>query len=290
MGDAAGLGEVGGACTARGAAYRAEPTDVSAERTRPERVAPVLITLLLMSCSFPYRTASSGETGCSRDAIVISDKHDGYGAISWAASCDDRTYQCTYVHGDVECTATDANEPTPEPAAEALPATPRETPDAVGGFAFGMSTADARSACEDGGHEWADEQAEHHTCSGTPEPVGYSAAARLRFCDDELCAVQLTVVPEQPGQWMDAFVDLRSALLERYGEPKTKNIRIPQSCSGESLAECVEAGTSTATMEWRWGNGAMVRYTLGRPSPNEGVAALRILYVVPRKQANAGAL
>lgn len=60
-------------------------------------VLGVIMGLALTGCGAQIRAASAGHMGCSPDEVVISDKHTGWSAVSWKASCRGADYSCVQV-------------------------------------------------------------------------------------------------------------------------------------------------------------------------------------------------
>lgn len=73
------------------------------------RTHAVLRTVLLAAvavssgCAAQLATASSGEIGCPREEIAISNQTTGWNTSSWTAECRGRAYYCSGIAGSISC-------------------------------------------------------------------------------------------------------------------------------------------------------------------------------------------
>ncbi len=159
------------------------------------------------------------------------------------------------------------------PAAPAAPTAPvfstTVPPAEVAGFSFGASKDAARAACESASHEWK-ESRRAFECSGTPVDSGLDARARLTFCGDTACRIELLMTPKGADAtgWVDRLTTILDDLRARYGEPTSHDVSYADSsCAGSRLFECIQSGSTHFRYEWKWANGKYVVLSLGaRPS------------------------
>lgn len=171
-------------------------------------------------------------------------------------------------------------------AAAPKPAT--DAPTAAAGFTFGDSVDAAKAACANASLEWSQER-KGYRCSGTPVDTGMPAHARLTFCEDELCRIDVIVAPEgEKAALADDIQRIVTTLSKRYGEPNERDVLYGQSCVGAALPECVAKGASHFWYEWRWAGGHKISLSLGSrkpvvpvegtPPPKPIAASIRIHY------------
>jgi hypothetical protein len=101
------------------------------------------------------------------------------------------------------------------------------------------------------------------------------ASATLRFCDDAVCAIALSVAA--PSAWMSAFVKFDKILKSKYGEPVGATGELPGGCRNETAFEhCVMATGLKFVREWRWDSGERIVLKLG---PGDGAPDLEVVYI-----------
>ncbi len=161
-----------------------------------------------------------------------------------------------------------------------------EPPNGAAGFAFGMAESDAQATCEKATLSWQPASPGHFKCSGTPTPIGVDAASLVQFRDGKLSAVQLSAAPQDRTIWVAEFGRLLRALTDKYGEPASRDVQIPNYCVGEEAGKCLDEGKIDCTVVWRWRGGVAVTLFMGRTK--EGLARIRLVYRGASASPNAG--
>jgi hypothetical protein len=251
-----------------------------------------LLVLTSVTGCFDKQAATSGQTGCAPDQLVISDEEDNYSSKTWTATCGDERYYCSLVGtgketSQVNChpaaspssanqTTTSPGKPVAEPAAPAA-ATPTEQgpPKAVAGFTFGSSVAEASSACTVPGYEWQPGAQDHFRCSSAPVSLGIEAVPTVRFCKEKLCAVSLEVASR--NAWLTAYAKFTDVLTKKYGRPASAKGELRSNCATEAEFEsCIMTDGLELVRDWKWNTGARIslRLAAGKDAPE-----MKIVYV-----------
>jgi hypothetical protein len=220
----------------------------------------VVVLLLVPGCLSAARR-SSGAIGCAAEEIQITDESIGIlGDNTWTATCHGRRYFCSMnaskYADQVSCSSAsgghshDDAEPT-RATVEAPPARP-EPPAKPAGFAFGSTLEQAGEACTGAGGQWEPGQNEAR-CSKPALPVGFEGEARIRFSGGHLSAVE--IIRRAPDQQADAlkgaFVQVTTALQNKYGKADQAFVRVPSLCA-EKLASCLRAKQAKISANWTW--------------------------------------
>ncbi len=165
------------------------------------------------------------------------------------------------------------------PATPLTPLTPAfssaPAPTEVAGFSFGSSMAAARAVCEGASFEWR-EGSRASQCSGTPVNNGLDGRARITSCGDEICRIEILIVPktDEGSPWLDRFTQILADLRDRYGEPTSHDVEYADaSCTNVRLLECLQSGQARFHYEWRWKDRRRIILSLGsripRPSASD---------------------
>jgi hypothetical protein len=177
-----------------------------------------------------------------------------------------------------------ANEVHTPVAAEPKPAD--EAPINAAGFTIGTTLEATQSLCTNSSFDWKAGKSSY-TCSGTPVDTGLGAHARLSFCEDHLCRIDVLIPPKDSGPAVSQSIERAvTTLSKRYGPPTLHDVLYGQSCAAAALPGCLAAGKAHFYYEWRWGGRKAVILSLGRrEAPPEGVvvdpataATIRIRY------------
>jgi hypothetical protein len=265
-------------------------------------------------CAPSRQAMTAGEVGCPPSELSVHDEESssgwGQSADTWVAECRGRRFICTEVvtsgidyswlfsdsvdsrDSDVSCREELSARPE-QPAATAvrerqLPP-PSAPPSGGAGFELGSARPEVRQRCEASGHAFRGEGAQTF-CSGAAAPLGFAASTRLTFCGDVLCGITVEHVPD--AAWAEAFRDLDSRLTEKYGPATQRQVRIPSVCrTPPKFDRCALDGALDFEVLWQWPHGERLRLLLDKPAAS-GVAALRLVYVMPRgfRRADSSAL
>lgn len=112
-------------------------------------------------------------------------------------------------------------------------------------------------------------------CSGTAVSVGMDSSVTLRFCDDAVCAIALSIAA--PNAWMSAYGKLDRTLKNKYGEPVASTGELREGCRNETAFEaCVMASGLKFVREWKWDSGERILLKLG---PGDSAPELQVLYI-----------
>ena len=244
---------------------------------------------LASACTASRQAKTAGAIGCPAAEITIGevDRQMGWNQSSktWPAECRGRKFMCTEVitsggtnaqSSQITCAEELAPASTSETVAASAPAATAaataqtstaasekvKAPDKVAGFERGSSLETVQSVCSAAGQEFqaAGKQA---TCSGTGEDLGFAASTAFEFCDDELCGLQLEAAGTAPAKLVSNLKTLKQALVNRYGEPQSNEVRYPQSCQGDALAKCLAEGQAYFEYSWTWKSGEAIKLKLG---------------------------
>jgi hypothetical protein len=162
-------------------------------------------------------------------------------------------------------------------AAASDAADPKPTEDAptnAAGFTFGKSLEETKSLCTGSSFDWKEGHASY-VCSGTPVNTGLNAHARLSFCDDELCRIDVMMPPQTSGPSLSEILERTvTTLSKRYGPPTEHEVVYGSSCAGAALPACLGDGSAHFFYEWRWAGHQKVTLTLGPRKPHPAGAAV----------------
>jgi hypothetical protein len=255
----------------------------------------------LLGCTPSRQALTAGEVGCRPGELSISHQESsgGWGqtAETWVAECRGRRFVCSEVttssadfswlfsdsvdsrDSDVSCheEQTSGFALALQPRAPVLPAR-SEPPSGGAGFELGSTRADTRARCQSSGHSFRDEGVQTF-CSGAAAPLGFEASTQLTFCNDALCGITVSHVPERA--WSEAFKDLDARLTGKYGPATVRQVRVPSMCrTTETFDQCALDGVLDFEVRWQWPAGERLRLLLDKPS-RSGLASLRLMYVLP---------
>jgi len=242
------------------------------------------LLLVSISACLDKEAASSGQTGCSRDEVQISDENGS----TWVATCHGERYYCSHVttgqhSGQINCHAAAGSnteeDAKPATTAVAKRATPEEEPpNGVAGFNFGTSVIEASSVCTEHGYTWEPATEDHFRCSGAPLSVGVDAEPIVRFCDEKLCAVSLQV--GSADTWLATFTRFERLLTKKYGPPAHSKGVVYSNCATEAQFQtCLASGKLELARDWKWESNARISLHAGA---NSNAPQLQVIYV--RKQ------
>jgi hypothetical protein len=165
------------------------------------------------------------------------------------------------------------------------PATLREPPDGAGGFKFGMSEDDVRSACESSNHAYASAAPEHASCDGVASDVGAPATAGLIFCDGKLCNITLEIESTGQETLLQGLLRWKGALVERYGGPTSSGGEVPLECQGDESA-CLVDRRAKVVVLWSWPSRRSITLVPNVEQPDQ--AHVRIVYSATSRRAAPG--
>lgn len=150
----------------------------------------------------------------------------------------------------------------------------------AGGFEFGSSASDVVAECERAGFE-AESSEKTVRCSGTAAPIGAEADADIGLCGGRACIVRLEVKASGSAT-TERLMQLRKALVEKYGKPGEHEVDVPPECRSDETADaCFREGRAKLRYEWTWDDGSAIVLTLAaRPSGN---VTTRITYAAPKE-------
>jgi hypothetical protein len=156
----------------------------------------------------------------------------------------------------------------------------KKPPDGAVGFVFAHTPEEAGAICSGAGHQWGPSGENHFRCSGTPTAMGLPASALLRFCRGKLCAVMVTVQPASQGGavWSKALLQIRTALVQKYGQPDDSRSSVPGDCAGEKLYGCLSQGRAQVVLEWAWPEGEKIKLRMAKPEDQTAPLGIRIIY------------
>lgn len=279
----------------------------------------LLLAAALVSCRRPSRASlTAAQIGCEPRDISVSKASTSAGpgdsSETWVAECRGQRFICSerstnlsagYVAStpsgpvymtptshptshDVSCReelghATDRHEgaiAVPPSAPAVPPSAPKSAPPTgAAGFAYGEGSEAAQQACEGAGKTY-DGSASQAECSGAATDLGFAASVSLNFCKGRTCGVTIQHKPE--SAWTSAFVELKQALVAKYGTPAESKSAIPSWCRSETdFVACLQEGRLRLHITWTWPSGERINLTAGKPVRGDGDAALRVQYVKP---------
>jgi hypothetical protein len=139
-----------------------------------------------------------------------------------------------------------------------------ERPSGAAGFDFDMDAESAQSACEGASHVW-ERKGSRGTCSGTPIDTGLGASAKVTFCADTVCGIELSTRAAGTSErdWMPLLAKVKDALEENYGQPGESDVRWTGDCRQDGLHKCLEDGGAHFHYRWRWKDRSEVSLRLG---------------------------
>ncbi len=179
-----------------------------------------------------------------------------------------------------------AAEPAPAkvaPAASAsvAPKPAEDAPTSAAGFAFGDAPDAARAACTNASFEWQGE-APTYRCSGTPVDTGLGASARLTFCGEALCRIEVVAkLGDDPSRAASRIESVIGTLTDSYGKPTAHEVAYGASCQRDALPGCLDDGSAHFWYEWQWQGRRKLTLSLGsrkrRPDAKKVPGALTTL-------------
>ncbi len=220
----------------------------------------------------------AAEMGC--EGIIITGSAN---TVSGSVSAGSGSVSTLKGYSAICIMFTGAKAPTENAPAAAITASSQErgeAPDGVAGFKFTMTAEDAQSTCEGAGHGWSS-SARGGACSGTPSPVGFSAAVQLLGCGPEYCQILVKGEAEE-AKILGTVTGLRDAISRRYGKPQVSTTAFPQRCQS-TPTECIEEQRAYFEYVWTFENGQSIKLRLGEKPASEEEASgtdhlLRLLY------------
>lgn len=143
------------------------------------------------------------------------------------------------------------NTQAPTPGPSKAPKAP--APPGVAGFAFGTDVAEASRVCKDAKFSFTGVKKEGLRCSGAPGGVGYTAVVRLRYCENELCKIDVIqkLEGDDPSAFLDQYGRRQRDLEAAYGPAVRAIHRLRPECT-ESLAWCLSNGKAQLEQGWVW--------------------------------------
>lgn len=180
---------------------------------------------------------------------------DKNGVTTSTATVSGSAFLCTRKSGaGVAMTTKEKETSAPEPEAK-RPAAPQPT--GVAGFAFGMAATKASESCTAAGFEATPEPG-RLLCTGTPESVGLPAEARVGFCNERVCRVEVASKLETSGRDTLAAVGrLHEQISKKYGEPAIVEQQLPGDCR-KNAAPCLLDGSASLRYRWTFPKGASI--------------------------------
>jgi hypothetical protein len=172
-----------------------------------------------------------------------------------------------------------------EPAGAAPKPALRTPPDGAGGFKFGMTEDDARSACESSNHAYAATEPRRASCDGAVSAVGAPATAGLTFCDGKLCSITLEIAPTPQEALLQAILRWKGALVERYGGPTSSSGDVPLECQDDVNA-CLLDRRAKVAVVWSWPSRRSITLVPNVQQPDQ--VHVRIVYSATIQPAAPG--
>lgn len=175
-------------------------------------------------------------------------------------------------------------EPKEEPKPEPPPPPPEPTsppPEEGLGYKFGQSKTAVMQKCTQRG-TWK-KQGSSYTCSRPVKGVAFEGKPLLNFCDgDQLCAVGVAIVVEGGdfAAWNARFEELKQALVALHGPPTVEAVNVGDACKNETFLKCLDEGTASAELTWKWKQGHRVSLTMAKKKGDGGPSAIRFVSVV----------
>jgi hypothetical protein len=100
------------------------------------------------------------------------------------------------------------------------------------------------------------------------------AQARLAFCQETLCRIDLAVSPTpEPAALAKRLEKVLALLTERYGKPARREASLPGECMDDALPGCLEKDLARFVYEWSWSGKRSITLTLGAKKPTSAFAA-----------------
>jgi hypothetical protein len=242
------------------------------------------IVIAATGCSMEatVRARAVVDLGCEDSPIEVEEVS---GATYMATGCGrSAQYTCadrnTCVYDDPRpmqalAQSRESAKPPQEPAgAKATQTALRDPPDGAGGFKFGMSEDDTRSACESSSHVYASTAPQRASCDGVASAVGAPATAGLTFCDGKLCSITLEIATPQETL-LQAILRWKGALVERYGGPTSSGGDVPLECQNDVNA-CLVDRRAKVVVVWSWPSRRSITLVPNVQQPDQ--AHVRIVY------------
>ncbi len=278
------------------------------------RLLAGLMVLSSGACaSTSLESQTAGHIGCVPEDITITDEKVTSGAVTWVAECHEKRYVCSRVaegstHSfaiQIDCTeaaVATAQKATAksENASASTGAPPQgfsapriatgEPPGGAAGFELGATRLETRATCTASSHEWTSLGDNGAACSGPASELGFDARVVFEFCGERSCAIAVTHAPTK--RWAESVINIREALMKKYGPPSDNDARLPESCLPDSeFARCIMDRTGRVRFRWKWSSGEKILYRVS-PDPAPGGSPegpeLQIVYSerAPRKAAS----
>jgi hypothetical protein len=172
--------------------------------------------------------------------------------------------------------------PPPPPPEPPRPSSP--PPEGEAGFSFLQARRDAIAACTKRG-VWR-RDGNNYVCTKPPVDPGFPGSVVLSLCDEVVCAIGMAHVPAGADyqHWDEAFTKVRDVLVSRHGEPTSASEQIPEECKNERFVECLNAGTASRELEWKWDE-HVLSLRMSKKRGAEGAAAIRLVSLPQPKSA-----
>lgn len=154
-----------------------------------------------------------------------------------------------------------------------------KAPEGALGYRFKINTTAAEKRCESQGFESGQEPGGVR-CSGIPKALSLDGFVDLKFCEEDLCEVNV-VSPVEVGEAQSKLSALSQRLEVQYGPPGKSTRFAPPVCAGDRLPACVADGRAALVDEWIWKDGPQIVLSLHE---HKGGVALRISYRVTAKE------
>lgn len=160
-----------------------------------------------------------------------------------------------------------------------------EAPTGAVGFEFGMGSARAEEICSKAGLTWTSLGKKQAECSGAPVALSFAVIARLQFCAQKVCAIQLAIEPSMNKGLGDVFKGAYDALQGKYGPKTSGSLLIAQECLDGDFRDCIIHGQVRADINWRWKTGESIALFTGTSKIGpESEPGLYLMYVSTHSQ------
>lgn len=170
-------------------------------------------------------------------------------------------------------------------------------PTTAAGFVLRQNARGARDVCEGHGGRWTRDPAEPQRaiCAGADLPGAPGYEAHARFCDGELCTLQLIAVLREPplevkldqllhGQFQAVVRELGA----RFGAPTQSKWLVRKTCDETTVRflACMRDARVVAQASWLWPRGERVqaRWT---PRADRHTVQVEVRYDAPRDSGAA---